>query len=270
MHVVARLPPDLLARIRLVLTPADQLIDAPDWPALLDTLHHQPVDLIILDPSAQWFASTREGEDQSASLPVLLWEFRSIPLIVYTAYTREAMRALLPLAQAGVHQVVLRGFDDARPRLRDLLDQVAARVIGERLLARVLPRLAAARAPEQIVDALTRLFRGPQSFRTVPHLAEAAGRERGMLDRWLRRARLAPAKVLIVAARVAWAYHYARSPGNRFKSLSARLGYPSALPLSRHVKWMTGMTPTMLRALTPEAVEELLLRRIVLPAEIPR
>ena len=126
----------------------------------------------------------------------ILAEFRGIPAIAYTAYTREAMRALLPLARSGVQQVVLRGFDDTPERLRDLIEQTGARILGQRLLAVLVPRLEQAWAPIEMVDAITRLFHSPQSFRTVPHLAAAAGRQRGMLDRWLRRAGPAPAKAI--------------------------------------------------------------------------
>jgi AraC-like DNA-binding protein len=85
-----------------------------------------------------------------------------------------------------------------------------------------------------------------------------------MLDRWLRRAGLAPAKVLMIAARVAWVHHYAQSRGNRFKVLALRLGYPGPLPLSRHVKWLTGMTPTALRReMSADDLVGVLLRWIV-------
>jgi AraC-like DNA-binding protein len=271
VHVAARLPPDLLARIRSVLTPVDELFDAADWAELVDVLRTHPVDLLIIDPSTP---SAEPGPSRATDSPSslsILSEFEGIPVIAYTAYTREAMRALLPLARAGVQQVVLRGFDDARERLRDLLEQAGARILGQRLLTILVPRLTSAGAPVQVVDAVTRLFQAPQSFRSVPQLAAAAGRQRGMLDRWLRRAGLAPAKVLMVAARVAWAHHYAQSPGNRFKVLALRLGYPGALPLSRHIKWMTGMTPTKLRRdVTPDDLVPLLLRRIVLGTEAHR
>ncbi|MEO6525880.1 MAG: hypothetical protein ABIP93_04590 [Gemmatimonadaceae bacterium] len=268
MHVAARLPSDLLARIRSVLSPSDQLLAASEWADLAELLRSHAIDLLIIDPA--WNPPTVMVASAVDSLIAkrLLTEFRGVSVIAYTAYTREAMRALLPLARSGVHHVVLRGFDDTRDRLRDLIDQAGARILGQRLLAVIAPLLEGVDAPAEVVDAITKLFHSPQTFRTVAQLAAAAGRQRGMLDRWLRRAGLAPAKVLIVASRVAWAHHYAQSPGNRLKVLALRLGYPDALPLSRHVKWMTGMTPTTLRrVVSPDDLVPVLLRRIVLKAE---
>jgi hypothetical protein len=190
--------------------------------------------------------------------------FRSVPAILYTSHTREGLRAVLPLARAGVHQVIFRGFDDSRDRLRALLDEVAASVLGERLLAELLPRLERANAPAEVVEAIARLFRAPQAFRSVHQLAAVAGRRRGQLDRWMLRAGLAPAKALMIAARVAWTHHYLRAPGNRFKTLALRLGYRDTVGLGRHVRWITGMTATELRrGVTADDLLPILLRRIV-------
>jgi AraC-like DNA-binding protein len=171
---------------------------------------------------------------------------------------------VLPLARSGVHQVVFRGFDDTRERLRALLDQVAASLLGERLLEVILPRLVSVGAPTEVIQAVARLFRAPPAFRTVHQLATVAGRQRGQLDRWMLKAGLAPTKVVMLAARVAWTYHYLRAPGNRFKTLALRLGYPDVVGLGRHVKWMTGLTPTQLRRhLGEDELIATLLRRIL-------
>ena len=270
MHVVARLPPDLLARIRGVLTPSDDLLVAPDLAGLAALLRTHPVDLVILDPADRRPDGGTEAERDASALSVLT-EFRGVPFVAYTSYTREAMRAVLPLARSGVQQVLLRGFDDTRARLRDVIDQTGARILGQRLLDVMVPMLEEVEAPRELIAALIRLFESPQSFRTVPQLASACGRQRGMLDRWLRRAGLAPAKVVMVAARVAWTHHYAQSPGNRLKVLALRLGYAGSLPLSRHIKWMTGMTPTTLRrTLSSDELVPVLLGRIVLPVRAHR
>ena len=146
--------------------------------------------------------------------------------------------------------MIFRGFDDTRERLRALLDQVAAGLLGERLLGMVLPRLEAVDAPARG----DRSGGSPVPRATgVPHRASVGGGRRpprGKLDRWMLRAGLAPTKVVMLAARVAWTHHYLRAPGNRFKTLALRLGYPDTVGLGRHVKWMTGMTPSELRRST--------------------
>jgi AraC-like DNA-binding protein len=264
VHVAARLPPASLGRLRAVFTSDDELIEVPGWAELLHVLRSQPVDLMVLDPRSSDRDDEEHDEREPSLLLTLLTEFRSVPAILYAAHTREGLRAVLPLARSGAHQVIFRGFDDTRDRLRGLLDQVAAGLLGERLLAVILPMLEAANAPVEVVQAIARLFRAPQAFRTVHQLAAVTGRRRGQLDRWMLRAGLAPAKVMIVTARVAWTHHYLRAPGNRFKTLALRLGYRDTVALARHVRWMTGMTPSELRrGVTADTLLEILLRRVM-------
>ena len=264
VHVAARLPAASLARLRAALATDDELVEVDDWTALHHALRSQPIDLIVIDPRAVGQEPSAYDEREPSALLTLLTEFRSVPAILYSTHTRDGLRAVLPLARSGVHQVVFRGFDDTRERLRALLDQVAASLLGERLLEVIAPRLLSVGAPTEVVQAVARLYRAPPAFRTVHQLATVAGRQRGQLDRWMLKAGLAPTKVVMLAARVAWTYHYLRAPGNRFKTLALRLGYPDVVGLGRHVKWMTGMTPTQLR----RSVEEnelitTLLRRIL-------
>lgn len=264
VHVAARLPAASLARLRGALATDDELVEVDDWTALHHALRSQPIDLIVIDPRAAGDERSAFDECEPSPLLTLLTEFRSVPTILYSAHTRDGLRAVLPLARSGVHQVVFRGFDDTRERLRALLDQVAVSLLGERLLEVILPRLVSVGAPAEVVQAVARLYRAPPAFRTVHQLATVAGRQRGQLDRWMLKAGLAPTKVVMLAARVAWTYHYLRAPGNRFKTLALRLGYPDVVGLGRHVKWMTGMTPTQLRrSVGADELIATLLRRIV-------
>jgi AraC-like DNA-binding protein len=264
VHVAARLPPASLARLRAVLTTDDELTEVADWRALHHALRSQPIDLVVIDPDVAGHVPSAYDEGEPSPLLTLLTEFRSVPAILYSTHTRDGLRAVLPLARSGAHQVIFRGFDDTRERLRALLDQVAASLLGERLLEVILPRLASVDAPPEVVQALARLYRAPQAFRTVHQLAAVAGRQRGQLDRWMLKAGLAPTKVVMLAARVAWTYHYLRAPGNRLKTLALRLGYPDVVGLGRHVKWMTGMTPTQLRrSVGADELIAMLMRRIV-------
>ena len=264
VHVAARLPSASLGRLRAVLDSEDELIEVPDWAGLHSALRSQPIDLMVIDPRPAEHEPNVYDESEPSPLLTLLAEFRSVPAILYSTHTRDGFRAALPLIRAGVHQVIFRGFDDTRERLRALLDQVAAGLLGERLLAMILPRLEAVDAPAEVVQAVGRLYRAPQAFRTVHQLASVAGRQRGQLDRWMLRAGLAPTKVVMLAARVAWTHHYLRAPGNRFKSLAIRLGYPDTVGLGRHVKWMTGMTPSQLRrGVDADQLLALLARRVI-------
>jgi AraC-like DNA-binding protein len=264
VHVAARLPSASLGRLRAVLDSDDELIEVTDWVALHHALRSQPIDLMVIDPRGSDIEPSEYDEGEPSPVLTLLTEFRSVPAILYSTHTRDGLRAALPLIRAGVHHVIFRGFDDTRERLRALLDQVAAGLLGERMLEMILPRLEAVDAPAEVIQAVARLYRSPQAFRTVHQLATVAGRQRGQLDRWMLRAGLAPTKVVMLAARVAWTHHYLRAPGNRFKTLALRLGYPDTVGLGRHVKWMTGMTPTQLRrGADADQLLALLVRRVI-------
>jgi len=263
VHVAAHLPPGSLARLRAVLSGDDELTEVADWPSLSAALHSQPIDLIVVDPRLGRDDAARDDREPSLLL-TLLTEFRSVPAILYSSHTREGLRAVLPLLRSGAYQVIFRGFDDTHERLRTLLDQIAASILGERLLGVILPKLEDAEAPAEVVQAIARLFRAPQAFRTVHQLAAVAGRQRGMLDRWMTKAGLAPAKVVMLAARVAWTYHYLRAPGNLLKMLALRLGYADTVPLGRHVKRMTGLTVTEIRRdVSADELFEILVHRVV-------
>jgi hypothetical protein len=253
-----------MARLRVVLAPDETLTEVADWRELDRVLHTRPVDVMVLDPRANPAEPIPVDLDAPSHLLTLLTEFRSVPTILYSTHTREGLRAVLPLARAGVQQVLFRDFDVSRDHLRALLDEVAAGLMAERLLAEILPRLAAVAAPEEVVQAIARLFRTPQAFRTVHQVATVAGRRRGQLDRWMLRAGLAPAKVLMIAARVAWTHHYLRAPGNRFKTLALRLGYRDTAALGGHVRRISGMTPTTLpRSVGADDLLPILLPRVM-------
>lgn len=252
-----------------MLSADDELTAVGDWSDLSDTLRSQPIDVIVVDPRLGRGDVAHDDREPSPLL-TLLTEFRSVPAILYSSHTREGLRAVLPLVRSGAYQVIFRGFDDTRERLGALLDQIAAGVLGERLLAVVLPKLQLAEAPSEVVQAVARLFRAPQAFRTVHQLAAVTGRRRGMLDRWMFKAGLAPAKVIILAARVAWTYHYLRAPGNRLKAIALRLGYADTVPLGRHVKRMTGRTVTEIRRdVSADELFEILVGRIMRDVDHP-
>lgn len=248
-----------------MLTVDDELIEVDDWTELQHALRSQPIDLMVIDPRAENRLPAPYDEGEPSPLLTLLTEFRSVPAILYTTHSRDGLRAVLPLARSGVHQVLFRGFDDTRERLRAILDEVAASLLGERLLGVILPRFTAVGAPAEVIQAVARLYRAPQAFRTVHQLADVAGRQRGQIDRWMLKAGLAPTKVVMLAARVAWTHHYLRAPGNRLKALALRLGYADTVALGRHVKWMTGMTPTQLRQgdVDADQILALLVRRVL-------
>src|SRR5205085_8823547 len=68
VHVVARLPPASLARLRAVLTANDELVEVVSWHELSSVLRSQPIDLIVLDPRARGDEPGTQDRDEPSVL----------------------------------------------------------------------------------------------------------------------------------------------------------------------------------------------------------
>ncbi|MEJ7810790.1 MAG: AraC family transcriptional regulator [Gemmatimonadaceae bacterium] len=238
MDVLARLPPLLLAHLRVVAGRDHSVTPVDDWGQLGECVRTHRVDIAVLDP--------RDGDTlRIAEVEALVMRYPSLPIVLYTTLTAAAVQATVELAGFGVRHVVLRGFDDEPRTFRGLLDRVPAYAMSDEVLAALSPKLVA--LPAALVRAIERLFRSPRAFHDVDDLAVAAGMTRRSLDRWLDRAALAPAKLLVVGARMLRAYHYMRDPGYRLEDVAAKLGYSTTRLFARQMRLATGLMPSAVR-----------------------
>ena len=117
--------------------------------------------------------------------------------------------------------------------------------------------------PAELARAVERLFQAPQQFKDVNDLAKAAGMNRRALDRWLKRAGIASARMLVLGARLLRAYFYMQDPGRSLDEVIERLGYGSSRLFARQVRAATGLTPTALRhSIVPDEFVTLLTARL--------
>lgn len=238
MEVLARLSPPLLGHLRVVVAREHALTPVEDWRALSAAIRIRPADVVVVDPRDGGAMRTEEVES-------LLGQYPSLPVVVYTTLTPQALKATVELAKRGVQHVVLRGFDDEPGRFRALLERLPAYAMSEQLLATLAGRLGPAPAP--LVRALERLFRSPHGFHDVHDLAVAAGMTRRSLDRWLDRLGVAPAKIVVISARMLRAYHYMRDPGYLLEDVAAKMGYPTSRLFARQMRLATGLMPSVVR-----------------------
>jgi hypothetical protein len=70
---------------------------------------------------------------------------------------------------------------------------------------------------------------------------------RRSLDRWMDRLGIAPAKMMVVSARMLRAYYYMRDPGYLLEDVAAKMGYPSSRLLARQMRLATGLMPSVVR-----------------------
>jgi len=242
VNVVVRRPPLLLSHLRIVLGKEHHVITDDRWDELEDELRSKPVDLLVADPRA-------EGPVRLEELRTIIRNFPSLPVVIYTILAPETLGATVELAKLGVRHVVLRNFDDEPRRFRDLLERQPAYVMSDAVLASLARPLGT--VPAELARAVERLFRVPQQFKDVNDLASAAAMHRRSLDRWLERAGLASARMLVLGARLLRAYFYMQDPGRSLDEVVERLGYGSSRLFARQVRAATGLTPTALRQSVP-------------------
>ncbi|MDQ6886402.1 MAG: AraC family transcriptional regulator [Gemmatimonadota bacterium] len=224
------------------------LIVVEAWTELAEIIRTHPVDVAIVDPRA-------DGTVRTAELKALMSQYQSLPVVVYTSLTPDTLKATLELAKYGVQHVVLRGFDDEPQRFRELLERQLAYAMGDQVLEQLAEQMAV--LPAVLVKAIARLFNAPHAFQSVRDLAMAAGMTRRTLDRWLDKAELAPARTLLMGARLARAYHFMRDPGYLLEDVTKKLGYPTPRLFARQVRDATGLAPSELRRrLDPERFTE--------------
>ncbi len=233
MLVVARLTPAMLSHLRIVAGDEHTVLAASSWPALAGVLRARPVEVTVVDPCVDGSADTEAVRAIRAGFP-------AVAVLVYTNITAESTRAMLSLGELGVRHCVLRGFDDEPTRFRDRLETLRATGIEERILGALRVALVAGDAPPALVGAVELLFRRPTRFRSATDIAVAAEMPRRNVNRWLERLGLAPARTLVLAARVLRGYQYAQNPALSMSNVALRLGYADPRIFAAHVRQMSG------------------------------
>ena len=124
MEVLAHLSPPFLSHLRIVAGREFRLTAVDDWESFAAAVRSHPTDVVVVDP--------RDGGGMRIDdLGSLVARYPSLPVVVYTTLSPEAMRALVELAKFGVHHVVLRGYDDEPRRFRTLLERLPAYALSE-------------------------------------------------------------------------------------------------------------------------------------------
>lgn len=262
MEVAARLSDPLLATMRVVLGNEHALLPIVSWMSLERTLQERTVDVVVLEPAPL-------REDELRSLVELVARHPATPVVVYTLVTAAAMRATVELARVGARQVVFKGFDDSPRRFRALLEELGDAEWSSALWSVIADRIA--HTPARVEHAVERLFRYPHRFVDVSDLVRASGLTRRTLERWLLRAGIGSAKMLVLGARVERAHYLLRHSNAPIGEVAARLGFPSARLFARQVRLATGQPPSALRhALTAAELLAELEARIAVPAAAAR
>lgn len=256
MHVVALLPRNLLAHLRVVLREAHSLDAVVDAAELHSILQSGSADLLIVDPAL------RDGQYGEA-LEEIIASHASLPVVIYTVLSPTAIRMVVRLARLNVQHVVLNRFDDEPRRFLDLIERIPAHPMAELMLQELSTSLR--RLPVAVARAVEHLFRSPTRIRNSQEVANLAGMSSRSLYRHMTPAGLHP-RNLIVCARLLRAYTLLRTPGSRLKEITTKVGYsdPDTLTKLLH-EWSGRSAKDIRRDVSPELFVRLLaehLRRV--------
>lgn len=263
MLIVAYLPPVLLRHLQRVATPDHDVIAVTTWGDLHDVVRTSGAEVAIVDPSADLAVSSL-GIDTVEIIAAI------VPVVVYAVLTPRTARFMSQTTAAGVRQLVLHGIDDEPERFRQLIEGLGASDADTVLVRSIVVALSAVAAPPALGAAIRLLFRTPRRFRTAEDLAAASGLSRRWVNECLAAAGLAPARVLVIAARVWRAYHDLQVPGASVGVVATRLRYPDVKSFRRHARMCTGIPPSEWSTrLTIDQCTACLATRIGVPAQRP-
>ena len=251
--IAAFLPPRLLAHVKHVFVDEPELLVASSWLELDSFIRRKPVNVVVLDPSA-------DGTLNVGAVAGLLKRYPSLPLIAYVTLHAPAFKAIAQLGRLGLEDVVLHRFDDAPEPFRERVEQVQ----GNSLTYRVIEELNGSLRllPRQLFVAVENLFQQPHRYSSALDLA-MEGIAIVSVYRNLDAAHLGSPKRLLIAAKVLRGFGYLRDPGYSVLDVSIKLGYKTARIFSHHWVSVFGLTPARVRnRLTDDDAVGLVLRWI--------
>ena len=256
--IAAFLPPRLLAHVGHVFVDEPDLLVASSWQELESFIRRKPVNVVILDPSA-------DGTLNVAAVAGLLKRYPSLPLIAYVTLHAPAFKAIAQLGRLGLEDVVLHHFDDAPDRFRERVEQVQGNSLTHRVIEELNGSLRM--LPRQLFVTIENLFQQPHRYTSALDLA-MEGIAIVSVYRNLDAANLGSPKRLLIAAKVLRGFGYLRDPGYSVLDVSIKLGYKTARIFSQHWVSVFGITPARVRTrLTDEAAVESVLRWLGTPID---
>jgi len=253
-NIAAFLPARLLTHVRHVFADEPELLVASSWQELESFIRRKPVNVVILDPSA-------DGTLNVGAVAGLLKRYPSLPLIAYVTLHAPAFKAIAQLGRLGLEDVVLHHFDDAPEQFRERVEQVQGNPLTHRVVEKLNGSLRM--LPRELFVTIENLFQQPHRYTSALDLA-TEGIAIVSVYRNLDAAQLGSPKRLLIAAKVLRGFGYLRDPGYSVLDVSIKLGYKTARIFSHHWVSVFGRTPARVRnRLTDDDAIGLVLRWIL-------
>jgi hypothetical protein len=239
MRIGLLLSPNLASSARQALAGEHDTRVLSSLADLRHVMRRNDQDGIVLDPT------TVNGAELE-HLRSMIAARRSMPLVIYTAPTAEALRACVALARATSYHLVVASDPNAEIRLRRSVRSFPADRFVHRFVHRL--RWAIDRLPGPLRLQIERLFHTPRAIRGVAELSAASGIDARSIERWMDRVGLAAPKKVIIGAHMVWVCYYARETAIPTSEICRRIGIASPRTLRAQLQIAASTSLAVLRA----------------------
>jgi transcriptional regulator GlxA family with amidase domain len=165
-----------------------------------------------------------------------------VPIVAFTAAGPGSSSDILAMAQAGVHELIIQGFDDAGIALRTVAESASRRCAATRVLSELESDVPADALP------FVRFCLERSSVKlTVTDAATYLGVHRKTLVYRLARTTLPPPSTMIGWCRLFVAAHMLEDPRRSVASVALALDFSSGAALRGMLRRYTGLRPQELR-----------------------
>lgn len=187
--------------------------------------------------------SDRDGRSTVPVVETVRTSYPALPVVAYVRPGRTTSADILVIAQLGVHELVIEGFDDVGAALRAVLASGTRRCATERVMRTLGPLLSPSVA-SFVRYCLERVAQEP----SVTDAAHYLGVHRKTLVYRLRQSALPTPSVMIGWCRLFVAAQLLENPGRSVAQVALELDFASSSALRGMLRRYTGMRPGELRA----------------------
>jgi AraC-like DNA-binding protein len=223
-------------RLSRILRTRAELIECASLEDLLSVIGTRRVDLLIVAP---WDSS---GVRVAPVLSKIRKDAPSLPVAVYCAVDKDAVREVVALTKAGADEVILRGIDDDSSELWVRLLVSASRRAAAQALIELRPHL-----PSKVEPIVAYCLDHADEGVTVEHLVATFHVTRRTLRNQLTAVGLPTPSSLISWCRLLLAARFLDDPGRTVEQVALTLGFGSGTALRNMLRRYTGLRPSELK-----------------------
>ena len=235
MRILAFLSEDALRGCEAACGKAHVVTSSTDATAAAAAIRRRGFDAVVLDPDVL-------AQPDFDQLVAAVGD-TATPMVLYTSLSSVTARRVVQLAERSTVELVLRGVEDARliaHKLAHLVNPSVPALLLNRAASRLWPM------PETLQVAAVGLFGNGTLPRWVNGIADATGMGRRTVDRWMYRAGINGAAILLDTARMARVWEPLVEEKRAIADVAEAYGYGRVRLLISHTRRLVDATPDQL------------------------